>query len=302
MADVDGASPSSDPMFMAIADLPQVRQEHSVVALGEEIVVIGGFTPTPSGSMFAYNPGTDSWRALADFPFASHHLNAAVVGDSIYVIGYYPGSSFSPVGEVHRYDSDTDSWTMLDPVPGGMEVGASAVGVIGSTIYIAGGARGPAVSDFMSYDTADGSFEALPPLPGTREHTAGAVINGVLYVAGGRNLGLDGFTADTLAFDPAVGEWQVLAPIPTPRGGVAGAALDGKLYIFGGEGSDDDPDGVFPDAEVYDPGTDSWQALPPMDSPRHGFGAATLGGKIYLPGGADTELLGAVADCSVFTP
>jgi N-acetylneuraminic acid mutarotase len=68
--------------------------------------------------------------------------------------------------------------------------------------------------------------------------------------------------------------------------------LGGRLYDFGGEGNVAHPSGVFPQIEAYDPTTDTWAALPDMEGPRHGFGAAALGDSIYLPGGAVTQGFG----------
>ncbi len=42
---------------------------------------------------------------------------------------------------------------------------------------------------------------------------------------------------------------------------------------------------VFADAWVYDPASDRWSALPPLPTPRHGLGAATVGDRIHVFGG-----------------
>ncbi|HEY3493794.1 MAG TPA: kelch repeat-containing protein, partial [Polyangiaceae bacterium] len=67
----------------------------------------------------------------------------------------------------------------------------------------------------------------------------------------------------------------------------------------GGEGNSAAQSGVFPDIEAYDPETDSWERFPPMAVPRHGFAAAALGGRIYLPGGATEQGFGAADDHSM---
>ena len=80
--------------------------------------------------------------------------------------------------------------------------------------------------------------------------------------------------------------------MPTARSGVAGAVVGSCLYIFGGEGNPADPNGIFHEVEAYDPATDSWVELPPMQTGRHGIYAAVRGNVIYLPGGATVEGLG----------
>jgi hypothetical protein len=60
----------------------------------------------------------------------------------------------------------------------------------------------------------------------------------------------------------------------------------GRLFTFGGEGNPADPQGIFPQVEVYDPASDRWSGLPDLPTPRHGMGAAVSGEQIYVPGGA----------------
>jgi hypothetical protein len=69
------------------------------------------------------------------------------------------------------------------------------------------------------------------------------------------------------------------APIPTPRGGTAGAVLTDQFVLFGGEGNPSPASfGVFPNIDALDRATDSWQALPPLLLPRHGFGSHSTHG------------------------
>ena len=66
---------------------------------------------------------------------------------------------------------------------------------------------------------------------------------------------------------------------------LAAAALGGQLYAFGGEHFDQGG-GVYADCWRYTPRDDTWEALTPMLTPRHGLGAVTLGNAIYAIGGA----------------
>jgi N-acetylneuraminic acid mutarotase len=87
-------------------------------------------------------------------------------------------------------------------------------------------------------------------------------------------------------YAPASGAWTRAAPMPTTRAGINGIAASGCFYVWGGEGNDSHRLGVFPQNEVYDPTTDSWQSLESMAIPVHGVtGAAYLDGWIHVPGG-----------------
>jgi N-acetylneuraminic acid mutarotase len=292
------------PQEDVLPDLTGVRQEHAVVALAGEIYVIGGYSPTSTAvaTVQAYNPTTRMWRSVANFPQVLNHANAAVVGNTLYVLGFYIGSSQSNTSrQVYSYDPATNMWTERTGMAQGTQRASGCVAVLGAKIYVFGGARGETVSDASVYDTAADSWQMLPALPEPREHCAAGGIDGTVYIASGRAGSITGFRASTLAFDPATNMYSEKAPIPTPRGGVAGAVLAGRLFIFGGEGnSASGTNGVFGNVEAYDPVSNSWQAFTPLDIARHGYGAATLDNRIYLPGGANRQGGAAVNDSSVY--
>ena len=78
--------------------------------------------------------------------------------------------------------------------------------------------------------------------------------------------------------------------------------VGGRLLVLGGEANSAAASGVFDDTEAYDPDQDSWAVLQPMVSPRHGTGAAAVGGAAFLPGGADKAGFGAVATVEQYVP
>lgn len=281
--------------------LPAVRQEHAVVAYNGEIYVIGGFAPSVTATVLAYNPANAAWRSVADFPSALHHANAAVVDGTLYVAGFYAGLSFSNAdGRVFAYDAQQNAWTPRAAMPAGSERAAACVAALDGKLYLFGGARGGTVPQASAYDPGADRWETLPDLPAPREHCVAAALGDQIYIASGRASGIGGFQPETWAYDPAARSYRERAPIPTPRGGTAGSALAGRLVIFGGEGNGSSTSGVFAQVEAYDPAANTWQALPDMLVPRHGFGAAVLDGRIYLPGGATRQAFGAVNDHTAF--
>ena len=143
-------------------------------------------------------------------------------------------------------------------------------------------------NEIEAYDPATDRWSTLAPMSCARNHMGGGAIEDKLYVAGGR----PGNQSCVEAYDPASNTWTQKASMPTARSGVAGAVVGSCLYVFGGEGNPGDPNGIFHEVEAYDPATDSWVALPPMRTGRHGIYAAVRGNVIYLPGGATVEGLG----------
>jgi N-acetylneuraminic acid mutarotase len=293
---------ASTPTEKVLAGLPVARQEHSVVAAAGEIYVIGGYTPKVTDSVQAYDPVKDSWRDVQAFPEPLNHGNAGVIGDRIYVAGYYINNTMSTsTTKTYLYDPKSDTWSAKAALPTGTERAAGCVAVDAGSMYVVGGAHeGKSVAYAARYDAAGDTWEALPPLPERREHCTAGMLGGILYIAGGRMDGITGIEPKTWAFDPSSKVWTEKASLDPPRGGLAGAVLNGRLYVFGGEGNAGRSSGVFPDIDAYDPATNTWQTLAPMFVPRHGYGAATLNGRIYLPGGATHQGAGATQDNSVF--
>ncbi len=294
------------PTEKALTSLPMTRQEHSVVAAAGEVYVIGGYAKSSTNvtdSVQAYNPEKNSWRDVKNFPARMNHGNAGVIADKIYVAGFYiNGTMSTATTQVYSYDPSTDAWTEKAPLPTGTERAASCVAVDAGLMYVVGGAHdGMSVDSAARYDPVADKWETLPPLPERREHCTAGAIGGIIYVAGGRRDGITGIEPSTWAYDPAAKSWTQKASLPTPRGGLAGAVLRGHLFVFGGEGNmAANSNGVFPNIDAYDPVTNTWEAMPPMQVPRHGYGAAALGDRIYLPGGATKQGAAGSDQVSVF--
>jgi N-acetylneuraminic acid mutarotase len=284
----------------ALEPMDTVRQEHGVSALDGEIYVVGGYTPQATDSVRAYDPMTLMWRDAPDFPGPLNHGNVGSANGKLYVLGFFIGGD-QTTASAQSYSFDGTSWVEVEPMPSDTQRAAACVATLGDAIYVFGGRHeSMSVATASVYDAIDDAWTPLPDMPTEREHCVAGAIGGKIYIAGGRKDTIDGVDATTLEFDPGNPGYVQKAPITTPRGGIAGAVLGGKLFVFGGEGNDDDPSGVFPDIESYDPATDTWEAYAPMEVPRHGMGAAEVGGRIYLPAGADRQGGGAVDDVSVF--
>lgn len=287
----------------AIAGGP--RQEHSVAAANGLVYVLGGIVRTPSGGVTTtdrvevYNPRSRTWATAAPLPIPMNHPNVATVAGKVYVLGGLSGgSSWEALADSFVYDPRTDTWTELPPMPEDIARGSAAIGVHGSTIYLAGGMRtltpGPGglqdtVATVSAYDTTGGAWTSLPDLPEARDHVAGAVVGGTLYVLGGRDRGQVNVRDDVYALNLRSGAtWTERAPMPTPRGGIASAVVGSKIYTFGGEGNPaPGANSIYSEVEVYDVNSNTWTQLAPMPLPRHGTAATTVGDTIYIPGGGN---------------
>jgi len=226
----------------------------------------------------------------------------AAAGGRVYVAGGFTAGG-ATTNAFEAYDPATNRWQRLEPLLIG--VNHPGMAATGGRLYVLGGYQGPGLgrptAAVQVFDPATDRWSELPPMPTPRDHLAAGVIGGKIYAVGGRNR--QSLTLDALeVYDPAARRWSRLPPIPTGRSGHAAAAVGECLYVFGGEGNRAAQGGVFAEVEAYNARTNAWKALSPMPAPRHGIMAAVWDGKIYLPGGADVQGLGAVNTSDVFDP
>ena len=158
--------------------------------------------------------------------------------------------------------------------------------------------------------SAQGRWVKLAPFPEPAEELLGAAAGGKLYVFAGIAPGWKP-KALVYEYDPATDKWLKKKPMALPSHHVAMAELNGKIYAFGGfvlPASGPAAWQPVDNAYEYDPATDNWKALAPMPSKRGAAGAAAVGGKLYviggasmLPGSKDTSIHPARAHRSVTT-
>ncbi|HEU4473947.1 MAG TPA: kelch repeat-containing protein [Gemmatimonadales bacterium] len=303
-----GASPDADGTVEArwehAAPVPEGRTEVSVATDGSRIYLIGGFGPgagrRPSAprEMFVYDPSTDRWSAGGEIPEGVNHAGFAAVGGRLYIVGGFRGTTFSPTGAVRVYDPATRGWQ--DGTPMLTPRGALAVAVLDGRIHAIGGnaasgaglqphehgapERDNSVGTHEAYDPVAGTWIRLAPLPTPRNHLGAAVIGGRIHVVGGRVPG-DMELPTHEIYDAKTDSWTAGPPMPTGRSGIAVVGHRGQLYVFGGETVRRFSSRTFDDAERFDPGSARWETLSPMPTARHGLGAASSGGAIYVLGG-----------------
>ncbi len=264
------------------------RQEVAVAPVNGFIYVVGGLGGR-SNTNEIYDSTSDTWSLGADLPMNTDHAWAVSLDGKVYVGG---GSS----NRVLAYDPNLDEWTEV--ASSIYEHGGTpAAAVIDGLIYVAGGSGGGmAGNELEVYVPIEDTWYKLSPMRQPRNHTTGGVINGKLYVAGGRP-GNQDFLEE---YDPETDTWTEKAPMPTGRSGIAGAVVGDCLYVFGGEGNPNDPNGIFWEVEAYNPQTDTWTQLDPMRTGRHGIYAAVIDNLVFIPGGATSQGLGVTGINEVF--
>lgn len=114
-----------------------------------------------------------------------------------------------------------------------------------------------------------------------------AVSEGGTYTLHATSGGLSGGSSNPFGVVPS--PWVAKAAPSSARTGPAMAAADGRLYLIGGSADAFGENGVA-DAEVYDPGTNSWASLPPMPTPRARLALGVINGIVYAVGGSNAHV------------
>lgn len=304
-AALDAAACTTTAPWATAPDVPLgAVQETAAVSVGGSLYVLGGFNGALGvlDTVAVFDPAACAWSTGPALPRPLHHINAAVVDDTIYIVGAMEGLEFRATGDAWAWRPGVDAtWSTRAAMPAGTQRGAAVTAVVDGAIYVAGGLRGGAVAEVSRYTPATDQWDAMPPLPAPRDHACGGALDGAVIVAGGRQASIASTSPAVYAYT-AAGGWTSRAPMLTARGGTACGVVGDELVVVGGEGNPALPSGVFAEVEAYDGSDDTWRALPSMPTPRHGMGAAAIGGRLYVPGGATQDGFGAVATREVLTP
>lgn len=268
--------------------MPFERGEIAVAAVNDKIYVISGSSRGVEANAFnqEFDPATGMWRERSLMPSVASHAGAAVVNGKIFIVGGFVANvHVGAVNRVFEYDPATDRWRALAPL--GAPRGSPGVVPLNGKIHAIGG-RDPernTVATHEVYDPATNSWTMAAPLPLARDHLGAVVADGRIHVFGGRTNATVDNTARHDVYDPATNSWRAAAPLLTPRSAGVAFSLAGRIVYAGGECKDPQGSVTFTEVEAYDPRTDRWTALPPLQPGRHAAGAAVVGQQAYLFGG-----------------
>lgn len=293
---------SGSDAWRTLSPSPEARTEVAAAAVGASIYVLGGYGPggAPSTAVARYDSATDQWSVVRPLPVSVNHAAAVSYRGDLYVVGGYTGAPFSlgigtggvaeATAAFWRYHPARDSWTAMPGAPS--ERGAAAAAVIGDDLFVAGGANAlQPLRTLEIFDFRTGRWRRGPDLPLATEHTAGTAADGAFYVVGGRPFYGGGTHRFAQRYDPGRGSWTRVADLDTGHAGFAAMTVCGRALALGGEDPGSSPTGTVSNVEIYDPRSDRWERLPDMRTPRHGFGGAAVGDRIFALEGGPVTLL-----------
>ncbi|MDP8922604.1 MAG: kelch-like protein [Chloroflexota bacterium] len=255
----------------------------SVLTTGLMLVAHG--RPLP----IAAQAESDGWSTRAPMLASRSEMSIVELDGRIYALGGYPGTRVTSA-DVQVYDSWTDSWTAGPPLP--LPLHHTMAAAVDGRLYLIGGEAGnpaPGESVFQDrvymLDEVAGEWVSRAPMPTARSGGGAGVIDGKIYVAGGR----PPHGHDFAVYDPWADAWTLLPDLPTGRNHLGVAAIDGRLYVAGGRFGGGVGSEMTDVLEIYDPSTTTWTSGAPMLAPRAGVAAVAANGCLYVIGGEGNE-------------
>lgn len=266
------------------------------------VTVVGEIAVTAQGPAVAVE-----WSSIAPLVKPRHAGVAVVAEGKIYAIGgIETGGSITVYGmtfpattgaRVEAYDPTTNTWTEKAPLPYPVDLATRkaegrqwlAAAAYGGKIYTFGGANlyGEVRDTVDVYDVAKDAWTArIARLPAPALGMSAVSWGDKIYLLGGSSsvepLAPQAYSDRTYEFDPATLRFTAKAPLPIPRFKTQAILYKGKILVLGGISAMG-----AANAQLYDPATDSWSAIPSLDWERRFWVGDVIGDLVLLVGGRD---------------
>jgi hypothetical protein len=269
------------------------RLHQTMTHAPDRVVVAGGvvFEKThwdPVTTVDVYLPLERKWIPASPLIDArSDHAAVALATGMVMVIGGNQGPRL--LQSVEIYDPKNDRWFRASPLPA-PRTAHSAFTLKDGRVLVAGGvvADGAATDTTYIYNPpADQWFEGPRMTLARVQHEAVQLANGDILFIGG-----DGAASGTSErYDVKLEKFVISGTIVEPRLAARAAQLpDGRVVLVGGMPPRNDEFAPLRSAEIWDPVSEQWSALPPSPTPRAWPSILMVGGVVYqLSGTGDAE-------------
>jgi N-acetylneuraminic acid mutarotase len=227
------------------ADLPGSARRDAVsfvidnyAFVGSGMDSISGPTGTTLKDFWRYNPSTNSWSAVADFPGAG--------GDGVYFAtgfaaggkGYLCGGKTGPnlySNQLWEYKPSNNQWIQRANFPGGIRYQMLSF-VVGNKAYVGMGTdQNTFKKDMYCYDPGANNWQTIAPFPGYERGSASTfALEERGFVCLGNNGGL---LTDLIEYNPKTDTWTLRAEYGgSGRKSAVSFVVDGKAYVGTGKG------------------------------------------------------------------
>ena len=236
---------SLDPLreqWVPLESAPTALADANLATVSATLYLLGGLDDTGArGESYAFDTAASNapWRELPPMPAGLERGAAAVVvyPPNIFVLG--GATATGAVSSNLAFNTISNEWTVLPPLPGPRSHGA-AMRMPDGTLIFAGGRDGDqAFSNVYALRLLGPRFEMTweerSPMAVARGGCAYGVVIDQLICAGGE--AGDTVLAVNESYDPFRDVWTLLPLIPEPRTGTRGAVVGGRLFVPGGTAS-----------------------------------------------------------------
>lgn len=314
------------PPWHFIASMPVDVYGAAGASDGTYVYEAGGYSFTSGSTLDVFNrydPVADSWTTLASMPTAAFMASAVYypLTYKIYIFGGEDAISGINYNITRIYDVASGTWNTGANMPDVRSFMASGYNSVNGKIYLISGYNTGDVTsarpNTWEYDPVADTFTERAPIPHAVGGAASGIINGHLYVAGGRD------ATNTVVnlvwdYDVAANMWTQRTEMPAIQNNVPGGAVAiDRLWVFGGgnpfgPAHEDSTRTAFPKNKgpvaatntfrgknysrapdltnasyVYDPETDSWSDAPAMNELRSFASGTSIGARLFASGGLD---------------
>lgn len=197
---------------------PSLRMRHdapSAIVHRENLYLFAGHHPEATGGPLTdpafsdserFDPENNHWEEIPPLPTPRFSLGNALVGEKIWVMGggAFKENRFQNFDLIEIYDPAQKKWEKEN----GLKLPWPSAGISAcnwnNRVYVFGGNDGAKISNRSAvYDPSVKKWEELEPMPEPRAAAAAVVLDGTIYLIGGRDSSGKTPTNSLLAYRPS---------------------------------------------------------------------------------------------------
>ena len=237
-------NPQSD-AWTQKADLPGSPRRDAVSFVIGNFAFVGTGMDSVSGptgdrlkDFWRYNPSTNSWAAVADFPGGGGDGIYFATGFAVGGKGYLCGGKIGPnlySSQLWEYKPSNNQWIQRASFPGGVRYQMLSF-VVGSKAYVGMGTdQNIFKKDVYCYDPGANNWQAIASFPAYERGSASAFsLEERGFVCLGNNGGL---LSDLIEYNPKTNSWTLRAAYGgSERKSAISFVIDNKAYVGTGKG------------------------------------------------------------------
>ena len=219
--------------------------------VGSGMDSISGPTGTTLKDFWRYDPTTNTWSAIADFPGAGGNGVYFATGFATGGKGYLCGGKTGPnlySNQLWEYKPSNNQWIQRANFPGGVRYQMLSF-VVGNKAYVGMGTdQNIFKKDMYCYDPGANNWQTIAPFPGYERGSASTfTLEDRGFICLGNNGGL---LSDLIEYNPKADAWTLRAAYGgSERKSAVSFVVDNKAYVGTGKGYSGKKDSWY----VYEP-------------------------------------------------